>query len=151
MKIQRSTIVGAALLAACLLATSVVSAAEQKQYVEMLEEDFEVANFTQKLDHFEPTEVRTFNQRYFWNDTFWDTTTGPIFLFICGEGRCKPPTTRGYPYQMCQDLSCAFYVLEHRFYGDSQPLADWSTESLKYLNSTQALADINDFITAMNA
>ena len=52
--------------------------------------------------------------------------------------------------QVCQDLNCLFYVLEHRFYGESQPFPDWTTESLRYLNVTQALADMNDFITAMN-
>ena len=39
-----------------------------------------------------------------------------------------------------------FYVLEHRYYGASQPFPDWSVENLKYLNSTYALADIDYFI-----
>jgi pimeloyl-ACP methyl ester carboxylesterase len=53
--------------------------------------------------------------------------------------------------QVCQDLNCNFFVLEHRFYGDSQPMPDWSADSLKYLNSTQALADINNFINTTDA
>jgi len=73
-----------------------------------------------------------------------------VFLFICGEGRCNPPTARGYPYQVCQDLKCLFLVLEHRYYGDSQPFPDWSTPNLKWLNSTQALADLNNFIVETN-
>jgi Serine carboxypeptidase S28 len=52
---------------------------------------------------------------------------------------------------MCQDLKCLFYVVEHRFYGDSQPFADWSTANLKYLNSTQALADLKNFIVTTDA
>ena len=35
-----------------------------------------------------------------------------------------------------------FLVLEHRFYGESQPFDDWSLENLAYLNSEQALADL---------
>jgi hypothetical protein len=43
-----------------------------------------------------------------------------------------------------------FYVLEHRYYGASQPFPDWSVANLKYLNSSQALADIDYFIKSMN-
>jgi pimeloyl-ACP methyl ester carboxylesterase len=122
-----------------------------KEYATLTVNDWQVANFTQKIDHFTPADTRTYNQRYFMNDSFWDNKNGPVFLFICGEGRCKPPTTRGYPMQVCQDLKCLFYVVEHRYYGDSQPFPDWTTASLKYLNATQALADLDAFITAKNA
>jgi hypothetical protein len=44
-------------------------------------------------------------------------------------------------------------VLEHRFYGMSQPFTDgrggWSTENLKLLNTSQAMWDINKFVDAM--
>ena len=43
-----------------------------------------------------------------------------------------------------------FMVLEHRFYGDSQPFEDWSLDSLKYLSSEQGLADLAYFIGEMN-
>lgn len=39
---------------------------------------------------------------------------------------------------------------EHRYYGASQPFGDWSTPNLKWLNTTQALADIAFFIDEMN-
>jgi hypothetical protein len=42
------------------------------------------------------------------------------------------------------------FVLEHRFYGDSQPFADWSLESLRKLSSEQALADLAYFLGEMN-
>jgi hypothetical protein len=110
-------------------------------------ESFLQSNFTSKIDNFNSSDLRTYEQRYWVDDQFWDNKTGPVFMFICGEARCRPPTTRGYPYQICQDVKCLFFVLEHRYYGDSQPFADWSTESLKYLNATQALADLNTFMT----
>ena len=47
-------------------------------------------------------------------------------------------------------MNCLFYVLEHRYYGASQPFPDWSVANLKYLNSSQALADIDYFIKSMN-
>ena len=43
-----------------------------------------------------------------------------------------------------------FVVLEHRFYGDSQPFEDWTLDSLKYLSSEQALADLAYFIAKLN-
>lgn len=51
---------------------------------------------------------------------------------------------------MAADVGAMFYALEHRFYGSSQPTADWSTANLKYLNADQALADIAAFIDAQN-
>lgn len=42
-------------------------------------------------------------------------------------------------------------TLEHRYYGASQPFEDWSYENLKWLNTTQALADIALFIDNKNS
>jgi hypothetical protein len=40
--------------------------------------------------------------------------------------------------------------IEHRYYGESQPFDDLSVESMKYLTSELALADLAYFIDAMN-
>lgn len=47
-------------------------------------------------------------------------------------------------------MKALFYVVEHRFYGASQPFADWSTDNLKYLSADFALADLDNFIQAKN-
>jgi hypothetical protein len=40
--------------------------------------------YTQRLDHFNGQETRTWKQRYFVNDTFWDPAApGPIFCTSC--------------------------------------------------------------------
>ncbi|KHJ96031.1 hypothetical protein OESDEN_04016 [Oesophagostomum dentatum] len=49
-----------------------------------------------------------------------------------------------------QSFGAALFVLEHRFYGESQPKPDQSVENLKYLSSRQALGDIAEFIIGMN-
>jgi serine protease 16 len=41
-------------------------------------------------------------------------------------------------------------VLEHRYYGESQPFNNWKTENLKYLTVNNALADIAYFLTWIN-
>jgi hypothetical protein len=120
----------ALLAAAALIGTSM-------GYDALRAQDFNQYNFTQKLDHFNFT-MRDYNftQRYWVNDKYFDNKTGPVFLYICGEGTCRPPSERAYPFQVCQDLGCLFYVLEHRYYGASQPFPDWSVANLKYLNSS---------------
>ncbi|KAG6461332.1 putative serine protease K12H4.7 isoform X2 [Manduca sexta] len=40
--------------------------------------------------------------------------------------------------------------LEHRYYGESHPVNDLSVKNLQYLSSYQALADLANFINAMN-
>ena len=127
-----------------------VSTATAAGYDALRLEDFGFENFTQKLDHNNALDTRTFRQRAWVNDKYWDPKTGPIFLYICGESTCRPPTEKAYAFQVCQDLNCLFYVLEHRYYGESQPFNDWSVESLKYLNSTMALADLDYFIKSKN-
>jgi pimeloyl-ACP methyl ester carboxylesterase len=41
-------------------------------------------------------------------------------------------------------------ALEHRFYGESQPFDDLSTENLGYLSAEQALSDIAHFLNYLN-
>lgn len=41
--------------------------------------------FTQRLDHFNPQNAATWQQKYYYNDTFY-VPGGPIFLYISGEG-----------------------------------------------------------------
>jgi len=52
--------------------------------------------------------------------------------------------------QLASEVGAMVFLLEHRFYGSSQPTGDLSFDSLKYLTSEQALADVNNFITGMN-
>ncbi|KAJ1499901.1 hypothetical protein HMI54_011276 [Coelomomyces lativittatus] len=43
--------------------------------------------FTQYIDHYNKADTRTWKQRYFVNDTFWNPSLGgPIFLQVGGEG-----------------------------------------------------------------
>jgi len=55
-----------------------------------------------------------------------------------------------YPFMLGAEHGARLFVLEHRFYGDSQPFADWSLDSLRYLSSEQAMADLAFFLGEMN-
>ena len=48
-------------------------------------------------------------------------------------------------------MGARLWIIEHRYYGTSQPMADWSIENLDLLTSEQALADFANFLTSKNS
>lgn len=46
-------------------------------------------------------------------------------------------------------LRLQVFALEHRYYGESVPVEDYSTPNLQWLSSAQALADLASFVGAM--
>ncbi|XP_045784697.1 putative serine protease K12H4.7 [Maniola jurtina] len=108
--------------------------------------------FIQKLDHSRPTDTRTWKQRYFVNDSFYDfNNPGPIFLMIGGEGPASAKwMVQGAWIEYAKQFNALCIQLEHRYYGESHPTMDLSTKNLLYLSSHQALADLANFISAMN-
>ncbi|XP_049810851.1 putative serine protease K12H4.7 [Schistocerca nitens] len=106
--------------------------------------------FIQQLDHFDPTNRRTWKQRYFTNASFHQPG-GPVFLMIGGEGKASPlwmVTGQWITYAKQYNALC--FQLEHRYYGKSHPTQDLSVKNLVFLSSEQALADIAYFIEGMN-
>lgn len=102
----------------------------------------------QILDHFNAQDTRTFSQRYWVSSDSYTPSKGPIFLYICGEYTCPGvPSDRLFPLEVAQLHEGLFVVLEHRFYGLSQPFNDLKLSSLQYLAVEQALEDLAYFIT----
>ncbi|KAG7159003.1 serine protease-like 1, partial [Homarus americanus] len=105
--------------------------------------------FTQVLDHSEPADTRTWQQKYYTNDSFYKPG-GPVFLMICGEGPADPWWVVGaYWVNYARDHNAYMLFLEHRFYGQSYPTEDASVKNLAYLTTEQALADVANFIGGM--
>lgn len=79
--------------------------------------------FEQRLDHFKSSDLRTWNQRYFVNDTFFNRKgNGPVFLMIGGEGRASPVwVVVGSMMKYAAKYGALCFLLEHRFYGKSHP------------------------------
>ena len=91
--------------------------------------DFNITQswYTTVLDHYIHTDHRTFKLRYWDSDTF-DSEKGPVFVYICGEYTCPGiPDTRHYPMYMAQKYGARVFVLEHRYYGLSQPFDNLET------------------------
>eukprot|EP01029_Cantina_marsupialis_P008385 TRINITY_DN19866_c0_g1_i1.p1 TRINITY_DN19866_c0_g1~~TRINITY_DN19866_c0_g1_i1.p1 ORF type:complete len:512 (+),score=176.99 TRINITY_DN19866_c0_g1_i1:54-1589(+) len=101
----------------------------------------------QRLDHFDLTDNRTWKQRYFEIKDQFNSPDGPVFLHLCGEYTCKGVREdRSFPMELAAEHGALVVSVEHRFFGDSMPLPDWSVENLKYHNSRQGLADFAQFV-----
>ncbi|XP_050530553.1 putative serine protease K12H4.7 [Daktulosphaira vitifoliae] len=102
--------------------------------------------FIQKLDHFNPTDKRTWKQKYQVNSQY-HKEDGPIFLMIGGENAISSLwMTTGAWIDYAKEFNALCFQLEHRYYGKSRPTDDLSSESLVHLSSEQALADLAQFI-----
>ena len=44
----------------------------------------------QRLDHLGPTSSSTWKQRYFVNSSWWNPSSGPVFILLGGEGPADP-------------------------------------------------------------
>ncbi|XP_072375702.1 putative serine protease F56F10.1 [Diabrotica undecimpunctata] len=118
-------------------------------------DDLEPSNyerwFTQNLDHFNPNDERTWQQRYFVNDEFASGKGNLAFLQIEGEATANSVwMSTGSWITYARKYKPILFELEHRYYGKSHPTEDLSTENLIYLTSQQALADLAFFIESMN-
>jgi hypothetical protein len=98
-----------------------------------------------KIDNFDPSNTSTYKQRYYVNDLYFEKG-GPVFFEIGGEGTLNGPPG-GYVEELARKYGALLVALEHRFYGESIPNNDLSTENYKYLTVEQALADLSAFTT----
>jgi len=106
----------------------------------------------QTVDHYDTTNGATYTQRYFVNDTYYGGAGKPIFIFLGGEAPLEvfafQETSAIY---WASEYEALYVGIEHRFYGESLPVNNYETESLRYLSSQQALADAAQFISYYNA
>lgn len=116
-------------------------------YKDVLPED---QYFSQKLDHFDPTNEDSWLQRY-WRNPQYYKLGGPAFLMINGEATASPKwAITGQWVSYAKTFNAVCFSLEHRFYGRSRPKNDTSSQNLVYLSSEQALADIAYFIRGVS-
>ena len=89
-------------------------------------------NFTQPLDHFTDTGL-TFNQRYWVSDRHYKPG-GPVIVLDGGEtsgaGRLVYMDT-GIVDILTNATNGLGVVLEHRYYGDSIPVQNFTTDSMR--------------------
>eukprot|EP01006_Ploeotia_vitrea_P010273 TRINITY_DN26646_c0_g1_i1.p1 TRINITY_DN26646_c0_g1~~TRINITY_DN26646_c0_g1_i1.p1 ORF type:complete len:486 (+),score=77.99 TRINITY_DN26646_c0_g1_i1:139-1458(+) len=108
--------------------------------------------FTQKTDHFNPQDTRTFQQRFWSNDEYFGTNSDIAIIYINGEGPVMSPPhmENDEVVILAKHFSGFICTLEHRYYGLSLPFKDLTTPNLQYLSSKQALNDLANFQTSMD-
>lgn len=108
------------------------------------------------VDHFNASDDRTYQNRYWVNDTYYQPG-GPVFLYDAGEGGVTPGLVlvilseivgNSTPMALAQKYNGVAIVWEHRFYGESLPfkldsngIATAGLDAYKYLTNEQALED----------
>ena len=113
--------------------------------------DIENRTFTQIVDHFDHSSKEgTYKQRFWYSPDFYDPEAGHVFIYICGESLGAFPSGRSWALQLAKEFSGLFFSIEHRYYGESQPMSDWTMDGLKFLNHEQALADAAYFVESAN-
>ena len=104
----------------------------------------EAQNITQKRDHFNEHDTATWQMRYWVDETYLidgkvqpDT---PVFLSMGGEGASGPPG--GQMAELAQTHHALLASIEHRYFGDSIPTKDFSTDNFQWLGTEQVRASL---------
>ena len=108
--------------------------------------------FEQRIDHFDHTNKNTFEQRTWSYDEYFDKENGPMVVYIEGEGEVRYGIDKeALTMRIAREYKAVLFQVEHRYYGKSQPVSDWSVDNLAYLSHDQGLADLAYFIASKKA
>ncbi|KAG6830564.1 hypothetical protein H0H92_016015 [Tricholoma furcatifolium] len=115
--------------------------------------DFEARWFEQPLDHFAKESNQTFLQRYWVNDRHYVPGSGaPVIVLDGGETSGEDRLTfldTGIVEILTKATGGVGVVLEHRYYGDSMPVNNLTTDSLRWLDNEQSAADSANFMASI--
>ncbi|CAE7193606.1 Dpp7 [Symbiodinium natans] len=109
--------------------------------------------FTQKLDHMNFADQRTFSQRYFVHNASF-REGGPLFFYTGNEGPLESfYYNTGLPFDWADEFGALIVFGEHRYYGETLPLgnASFDKDKLGYLSISQVLADYALLVTHLSA
>ncbi|KAJ7617546.1 serine carboxypeptidase S28-domain-containing protein [Mycena polygramma] len=111
---------------------------------------FKAQWFRQPVDHFDKTSNVTFLQRYWINTRHYNADEGgPVIVLDGGEtsGVNRIPfLDTGIVEILARSTGGVGVVLEHRYYGKSVPVANFTTDNLRWLNNDQSAADSANFM-----
>jgi lysosomal Pro-X carboxypeptidase len=95
---------------------------------------------TQKVDHFNISDDRTYEMRYLMQNSSYDKVNGPILFYAGNEGGIWTfYNNSGFmTTTLAEKFNATVIAAEHRYYGKSMPFGDQSFNkdngNLRYLN-----------------
>ncbi|MFA6301983.1 MAG: S28 family serine protease [Legionella sp.] len=104
----------------------------------------QVQMFKQLLNHIKP-DKGSFNQRYYIDETYGPNNDAPVFFYICGQNTCTPNVLTGAIREYAQKYHAKLVALEHRYYGESIPVANFSVKEMRFLKTERVLGDLANF------
>ncbi|GAB7347161.1 hypothetical protein MBLNU459_g3279t1 [Dothideomycetes sp. NU459] len=106
------------------------------------------STFQQYIDHNNP-KLGTFSQFYYWSSQYWGGPGSPVILFTPGEinvtGYQSYTTINRTTGVLASEIGAAVIVLEHRYWGNSSPYPELTTENLQYLTLKNSIDDLTTF------
>ncbi|KAF9566070.1 peptidase S28 [Agrocybe pediades] len=106
--------------------------------------------FEQPLDHFDKNRKDTFQQRFWVSTRNYQARKGaPVIVLDSGEADGEerlPFLDTGIVEILTKATGGVGVVLEHRYYGQSIPVLNFSTDALRFLDNSQAAADSANFM-----
>ncbi|KAK2003332.1 endoprotease [Colletotrichum falcatum] len=104
--------------------------------------------FQQYIDH-NDLDKGTFPQSFWFNATYWEGPGSPIVFYTPGQNaatdRLQYLTDTTLPGLVAKTLGGAVVLVEHRYFGDSFPFSNLTTENMQYLTLEQVVADFVHF------
>lgn len=114
---------------------------------------YPVYTLDQPIDHF-PNEDRykphtnaTFKQRYTFDSSYYKPG-GPVYLYVGGETSLESRLSNletGIIQILMNATGGLGVIIENRYYGDSYPYTNLTTDNLAYLTNEQTIADFAYF------
>ena len=103
--------------------------------------------FDQKLDPKSTTNLTTFKQRFMVDTSFAAAPSSPVLYYICGESSCfdgSDPIPELLKIE-AKEFQANIVVLEHRYFGKSQPFDQLTRQNMRFLSFENALLDLATF------
>jgi pimeloyl-ACP methyl ester carboxylesterase len=108
--------------------------------------------FQQNIDHFGKLPGQTFAQRYWIESSYASGANAPVIFHICGESDVDGAYfLTDNVIAWAQALGAHIVFLEHRYYGQSLPFSDLSTDHMQYLTLDNILEDFAQFQKSIRA
>lgn len=98
-------------------------------------------------DRYKPHTNATFKQRYVFDSTYYKPG-GPVYLYISGETSIESRLSNletGIIQILMNETGGLGVIIENRYYGDSYPYTNLTTDNLAYLTNEQTIADFAYF------